>query len=56
MDQYNDCKFAVAEKIKSTLILNVHDMVTLALQSEQFKAGGYWRNLFASGVDCERGL
>ncbi|CAM2103759.1 unnamed protein product [Caretta caretta] len=37
VNQYNDFKFAVAERIKSQLVLSFPDMVTFAHQNEQFQ-------------------
>ncbi|CAM2117782.1 unnamed protein product [Caretta caretta] len=60
ISQYNDFKFAVAERIKSQLVLSFPDMVTFAHQNEQFQdlaklmdIGG---TFLASSTDCERGF
>ncbi|CAM2113913.1 unnamed protein product [Caretta caretta] len=60
VSQYNDFKFAVAERIKSQLVLSFLDMVTFAHQNEQFQdlaklmdIGG---TFLASSADCERGF
>ncbi|CAM2099745.1 unnamed protein product [Caretta caretta] len=37
VSQYNDFKFAVAERIKSQLVLSFPDIVTFAHQNEQFQ-------------------
>ncbi|CAM2117752.1 unnamed protein product [Caretta caretta] len=60
VSQYNDFKFAVAERVKSQLVLSFLDMVTFAHQNEQFQdlaklmdIGG---TFLASSTDCERGF
>ncbi|CAM2116489.1 unnamed protein product [Caretta caretta] len=60
ISQYNDFKFAVAERIKSHLVLSFLDMVTFAHQNEQCQdlaklmdIGG---TFLASSADCERGF
>ncbi|CAM2095904.1 unnamed protein product [Caretta caretta] len=60
VSQYNDFKFAVAERLKAQLVLRFPDMVTFVHQNEQFQdlaklmdIGG---TFLASSADCEHGF
>ncbi|CAM2111448.1 unnamed protein product [Caretta caretta] len=60
VSQYNDFKFAVAERIKIQLVLSFRNMVTFAHQNEQFqdlaKLMDIEGTFLASSADCERGF
>jgi hypothetical protein len=60
VEQYNDFKFLVSEKIRGKLINSFPDMVTLAFQNDQFaelaKLMDIGGTFLASSADCERGF
>uniref|UniRef100_A0A1B8Y9W5 HAT C-terminal dimerisation domain-containing protein n=1 Tax=Xenopus tropicalis TaxID=8364 RepID=A0A1B8Y9W5_XENTR len=60
IQQYNDFKFLVAEKIKSNLINSFPDMTKFSFQNDQFaelaKLMDIGATFLASSADCERGF
>ncbi|CAM2115547.1 unnamed protein product [Caretta caretta] len=60
VSQYNDFKFAVAERIKSQLVLSFPDVMTFAHQNEEFQDLAKLMNIggtfLAPSADCECGF